>query len=305
VENEARTACHDKNPSSGARNMSGLICEAITPNLGARVLNPAEQILDTGIPGQILEALNRFGVLHFPEIFISDQQLVALTNALGDMKAATVTADGSGPSEMGIYRIAADKTDRNHQDYVKGNNYWHMDGTSYATPGKGTLLKCESPPSRGGETDFANLFAAWNALPAARQQALEDLRVLHCLEAVGRKLYPQPTPEDLARWDAVFPPTEQPLVWKQRDGRTSLVIGSTASGIVGMSPEDGSALLQELLQWCTRDEFTYRHHWQRGDLVIFNNPGLLHRSRPYDEASGRVMHRTTLEGHEAFTSARG
>jgi alpha-ketoglutarate-dependent taurine dioxygenase len=284
--------------------MTNLICEAITPKLGTRILNPAEQILDEGVPEQILEALNRYGVLHFPEIFISDEQLVALTGALGDMEAATVTADGSGPSEMGIYRIAADKTDRNHQDYVKGNDYWHMDGTSYAVPGKGTLLKCESPPAYGGETDFANLFAAWEALPPARQRELEGLRVVHCLAAVGRKMYEQPSSEDLARWNAVFPDTEQPLVWQQRDGRTSLVIGSTARGIVGMSDEDGSALLKELLDWCTRDEFTYRHHWQRGDLVIFNNPGLLHRSRPYDEASGRVMHRTTLKGHEAFTSVR-
>lgn len=280
--------------------MTDLVCEKITPQLGARVLNPAAQLLEDGVPEQILDALNRYGVLLFPEVFVSDEQLVALTAALGDMEAATVTADGSGPSAMGIYRIALDKTDRNHQDYVRGNDYWHMDGTSYNVPGKGTLLKCESPPASGGETDFANLFAAWEAMPESRRETLEGLRVVHCLEAVGRKMYADPSEDDLARWAAVFPPTEQPLVWHQQDGRTSLVIGSTALGIVGMSEEQGSALLRELLDWCTRDEFTYRHHWRKGDLVIFNNPGLLHRSRPYDESAGRVMHRTTLKGQEAF-----
>ncbi len=175
-----------------------------------------------------------------------------------------------------------------------------MDGTSYNVPGKGTLLKCENPPSAGGETDFANLFAAYEALPPEKKRQLEGMRVVHCLEAVGRKMYTKPTAEDFERWHAVFPPTEQPLVWKQQDGRTSLVIGATALDIVGMPHEEGYALLQELVEWCTQDRFTYRHHWRKGDVVIFNNPGLLHRSRPYDEASGRVMHRTTLTGVEAI-----
>lgn len=78
------------------------------------------------------------------------------------------------------------------------------------------------------------------------------------------------------------------------------MIGSTASAIIGMPGQDGEALLQELLDWCTQDRFTYRHHWQQGDLVIFNNPALLHRSHPYTETSGRLMHRTTLKGHEAI-----
>ncbi len=280
--------------------MSDITFEPITPGLGAWARMAADQIVDDGVPDRILEALNRFGVLVFPRINLSDQQLVALTGALGNMEAAKTTADGSGPSDLGIYRIALDKTDKSQREYVEGNDFWHMDGTSYRVPGKGTLLKCESPPSEGGDTEFANLFAAYEALPEEKKQQLEGLRVVHCLAAVGRRLYADPTADDLARWNGVFPPTEHPLVWHQQDGRTSLVIGSTADSIVGMSREEGRALLQELLDWCTGDAFTYRHHWQQGDLVIFNNPGLLHRSHPYDEAAGRVMHRTTLKGYEAF-----
>jgi alpha-ketoglutarate-dependent taurine dioxygenase len=280
--------------------MSELTLEPISANLGARVLVGADDILQPGVPEQVLKALNQYQVLFFPGIALSDDQFIAFTAALGDMEPATVTADGSAPAGKGIYRIALDKDDKTQREYVVGNNYWHMDGTSYQIPGKGTLLKCESPPSSGGETEFANLFAAYEALPAERKEQLERLRVVHCLESVGRKLYPHPSTEDRARWNAVFPPTEHPLVWKQRDGRTSLVIGSTADSIVGMSREEGEALLQELLDWCTQDRFTYRHRWQKGDLVIFNNPGLLHRSRPYSEDAGRVMHRTTLKGYEAI-----
>ncbi len=280
--------------------MSNVTFEPITPELGAHVRVSADHILDEGNPDRILQALNQYGVLVFPKINLSDEKLVALTGALGHMEPARTTADGSGPSQMGIYRIALDKADKSQREYVVGNDFWHMDGTSYRIPGKGTLLKCENPPSEGGDTEFAHLFAAYAALPDDRKRQLEGLRVMHCLAAVGRKLNKDPTADDLARWNHTFPPTEQPLVWKQQDGRTSLVIGSTADGIVGMSREEGQALLQELLDWCTQDRFTYRHHWQKGDLVIFNNPGLLHRSHPYDDRAGRVMHRTTLKGYEAF-----
>lgn len=280
--------------------MTQLKIERITPNLGARITLSADHILDEGVPDQILEALNQYGVLLFPRINLSDEAFVALTDALGEMEAARVTADGSSPSDLGIYRIAMDKDDKTQREYVAGNDYWHMDGTSYKVPGKGTLLKCENPPSSGGDTEFAHLYAAYEALPEEKKRQLQPLHVIHCLEAVGRRLYDKPTEEDIARWNNVFPPTEHPIVWKQKDGRTSLVIGSTASGIAGMSRDDGEALLQELLDWCTQEQFTYRHHWQQGDLVIFNNPGLLHRSHPYDESSGRVMHRTTLKGVEAI-----
>ena len=251
-----------------------------------------------GIPERILDALDTYNVLVFPQIHLTDDQIVALSGALGEKEEVKATADGSAPSDKGVYRISLDKDDKTQLEYVKGNDFWHMDGTSYRVPGKATLLKCENPPSEGGDTGFANLFAAYEALSPDRRNLLENLRVQHCLAAVGRRLYEQPTEEDYARWNAVFPLTEHPLVWHQRDGRTSLVIGATAAGIVGLPEEEGRAMLQELEEWCTRERFTYRHHWQRGDLVVFNNPGLLHRSYPYDDKAGRVMHRTTLKGQE-------
>lgn len=275
----------------------------ITPTLGATVKLSPNSVLDVGVPEQILDALNRFGVLVFPQIGISDDQMVELTSQLGDMGAVKATADGSNTSEKGIYRIALDKQDKSQREYVEGNNFWHMDGTSYDAPGKATLLKCVVPPGSGGDTEFANLHAAYAALPEEKKKSLSELTVVHCLEPVGRRLVAQPTEDDLARWNTTFPPTEHPLVWHQCNGETSLLIGATAKGIVGMSDEEGAAFLQELLEWCTQGQFTYRHCWRQGDLVIWNNPALLHRSIPYTEASGRLMHRTTLKGEEAITSA--
>ncbi len=281
--------------------MTEVTIKPITPSIGATVQVAADEITNEGVSEKILEALNKYNVLVFPQVNLDDDTFVEMTSQLGDMGDVKTTADGSEASQKNVYRIALDKEDKTQLDYVLGNNFWHMDGTSYNVPGKATLLKCENPPSEGGETDFASLFSAYEALPADRKEQLSSLRVQHCLAAVGRRFYDNPTEDDYARWNAVFPITEHPLVWNQKDGRTSLVIGSTADNIVGMSDEEGKAFLQEILDWCTQDDFTYRHHWKKGDMVIFNNPGLLHRSRPYNEASGRLMHRTTLKGTEAIS----
>ena len=280
--------------------MTKIEIEPITPSIGAYIHVAPDDLLNHGIAARIMDTLNKHMVVVFPQNHMSDEQFLGLAGALGERHALAATADGSDTSDKGIYRIALDKDDRTQLDFVKGNDYWHMDGTSYDKPGKGTMLKCETPASEGGDTGFANLFAAYEALPENKKRAIEDLEVVHCMAAVGRKMYEQPTADDYARWDRVFPPIQHPLVWHQKDGRTSLVIGATADHIADMGRAEGAALLQELVDWSTQDRFTYRHKWKKGDVVIFNNPGLLHRSYPYTEASGRLMHRTTLKGVEAF-----
>jgi alpha-ketoglutarate-dependent taurine dioxygenase len=93
-------------------------------------------------------------------------------------------------------------------------------------------------------------------------------------------------------------PQEHPLVWTHKTGRKSLVLAATADHIVGMPRADGRALLARLLQWTVQPDFTYSHEWEKGDLVIWDNCGTLHRAIPYDSKSGREMHRTSLAGEE-------
>jgi alpha-ketoglutarate-dependent taurine dioxygenase len=121
------------------------------------------------------------------------------------------------------------------------------------------------------------------------------------VEAANRRFFKNPSAEDLQRWHKDGPPTEHPLVWKQSSGRSSLVIGATADRVVGMDPEEGRRLLDELLEWSTQPRYCYRHHWEKGDMVIWNNCGLLHRAHHYTADSGRLMHRTTIMGSEAIS----
>lgn len=273
--------------------------EPITPAIGARIHIAPDDVLAEGVPQQLLAALEQFGVLVLPENGMSDATFSAMTQAMGPAHDLGVTAEsGTTSTEKGLYRVALDKTDQMQLDFVRGNDFWHMDGTIYETPGKATLLKCESPPASGGDTGFAKLDSAWRALPEARRSELEGLRVRHCFRAVGKRLYDAPSEEQVALWDKVFGPVEHPLVWHRKDSSTSLMIGATAHDIAGMDPDEGYALLEELYAFATQERFTYRHAWRKGDVVIFHNPALLHRSFPYDAASGRLMHRTTIAGTE-------
>jgi alpha-ketoglutarate-dependent taurine dioxygenase len=277
----------------------------ITPEIGAYMHIAAEGVLRPGVPERIFDALNRFNVLVFPQVHMSDEIFLELTAALGEKHDNKVTDDGSAASNKGIFRIALDKNDKTQREFILGNDFWHMDGMSYSVPVKATLLKCESAPRVGGDTGFANLHAAYAALPEEIKQRIADLKVGHCLSSSLKRLYEHPTDEDFARWDAIFPRLEHPLVWRQANGKSAMLIGSTANDISGMSESESRRLLDELLEWSTQERFTYRHKWQDGDLVIFNNPGLLHRSYPYDDAAGRVMHRTTLKGVEAIRGGAG
>ena len=279
--------------------------EPIRPALGAIVRIEAADTIRGDVPAQLLQALERYGVLLFPQIGMDDDTFLALTAALGEKHEVKVTDDGTAPSNKGIFRIARDKDDRSQSEFIRANDFWHMDGMNYPVPVKATLLKCEQAPREGGDTGFASLQAAWDALPADRQRALEPLRVGHCLSASLRRLHEAPSEDDFARWDAIFARVEHPLVWHRPDGGTSLLIGSTANDIAGMDPAAGRQLLDELLDWCTGDSFTYRHAWRDGDLVIFHNSALLHRSYPYADSAGRVMHRTTLKGSGSTAHAAG
>lgn len=279
-----------------------LVVEPLTPQIGANVHIAADDALQAGVADQVLAALDRHHVLIFPQVHMSDDQFLGLAAAMGDKHDNGVHRDGSEASKKGIFRIATDKDEKVQRDIIKANDFWHMDGMNYVGPVKATMLKCQSAPKEGGDTGFAFLHAAYDALPEAKKAQIADLKVVHSIGASLRRVNADPSAEDMARWDAIFPRMKRPLVWEQACGKSSLLIGSTAGEIAGMSPEEGMALLDELLDWATQDRFTYRHTWSDGDLVIFNNPALLHRSYPYSDAAGRVMHRTTLKGNEPFES---
>ncbi|MGQ4336469.1 TauD/TfdA dioxygenase family protein, partial [Streptomyces hayashii] len=183
--------------------------------------------------------------------------------------------------------------------YLKGAFFWHLDGTTDDVPVKATTLTARQVAMTGGGTDFAGTYAAYESLPEKDRERYESLRVVHSFEAAQRLVDPDPDERELAVRRS-RPTHEVSLVWRRRDGRRSLVIGATADHVVGMDPDDSRALLDELLDWTTQERFRHTHDWQVGDLVVWDNTGILHRALPYDENSERLLHRTTVVGDEAF-----
>ncbi len=279
--------------------MVDLLAEPISPDLGVRLSLTADQLLMDGVAEQCLPLLQRYGVLVFPQIGVSDEQQVAFSERLGHMEASKLTSRSNHATDaLGIYPVTLDPQRAKFIDYILSNEHWHMDGTTYEVPPRATCLKCEQPASSGGDTEFADLFRAYEQLTPEKKAQIANLRVVHSAANANLRTFPKPSILDLQRWLTDGPPTEQPLVWRHADGRCSLMIGSTADHIVGMDLAEGRALLQELLVWCTQLQFCYRHQWQQGDMVIWNNPGLLHRAHRYPADSGRLMHRTTIRGPE-------
>jgi alpha-ketoglutarate-dependent taurine dioxygenase len=128
---------------------------------------------------------------------------------------------------------------------------------------------------------------------------IANVKVVHSFEVSMRNAGVEPTAETLDYWRSL-PDKSHNLVWTHKTGRKSLVLGCSASHLEGMEKAEGQKLLQELQDWSTQPRFVYRHEWTPGDLVIWDNTGVLHRAEPYPIDSGRVMRRTTLVGEEAF-----
>ncbi|ATO63872.2 TauD/TfdA dioxygenase family protein [Mycobacterium avium] len=278
--------------------MSLLTITKLTDSVGAEVtgLDPAALAHDDSVGEAVLDALEDNGVLVFRGLYLDPAAQVAFCGHLGEVDHSS---DGHHPVP-GIYPITLDKSKNASAAYLKATFDWHIDGCTPLgdeCPQKATVLSAVRVAERGGETEFANSYAAYDALTDDEKRRFGALRVVHSLEASQRRVYPDPSPELVARWRSRRT-HEHPLVWTHRSGRKSLVLGASADYVVGMDVDEGRALLEELLQRATVPERVYSHGWSIGDTVIWDNRGVLHRAAPYDPDSSREMLRTTVLGDE-------
>jgi alpha-ketoglutarate-dependent taurine dioxygenase len=278
--------------------MSLLTINKLTQSVGAEVLGVDSDRLvsDDQLGEAVLDALEENGVLVFPGLGLDPQAQVEFCRRLGEVDHSS---DGHHPV-AGIYPITLDKSKNSSAGYLRATFDWHIDGCTPIEdtfPQMATVLSAVHVADRGGETEFAGSYAAFDALSDEEKERLGSLRVVHSLEASQRRVTPNPSPEVLARWRSRRT-HEHPLVWTHRSGRKSLVLGASADYIVGMDPDEGPALLAELLDRATVAERVYSHNWSVGDTVIWDNRGVLHRAAPYDPSSPREMLRTTVLGDE-------
>ena len=273
--------------------MTAVTMQQLSATVGVQVagVDPERLLEDETLPAWLLATLDAHGVLVLRDLQLDDATQVAFSKRLGRVE---IFGKGLHPE---IFRITLDPAKNPMAAYLRGTFDWHIDGCTDDVPIMATILSAHAVAESGGETEFASTYTAFDDLTDEEKERCLSLRVVHSFEAAQRMINDDPSPEELALWRR-RPSKEHPLVWTHESGRRSLVLGATTSHVAGMDVEEGRALLADLLARATAPERVYRHEWAVGDLVIWDNRGVLHRACPYDAASPRDMHRTTLHGEE-------
>jgi len=274
------------------------------PTLGAEVRGvDLTRALTLEFFAEIEAAFSRYGILIFPEQPVTDEQQLVFSRLFGPLEVNPNYAGAKmrlRPDVADISNLDAEgrvlaRDDRRNL-FNLGNQLWHTDSSFKRVPAKCSLLSARELPSLGpmggGETEFADMRAAWDALPEVRKHELDGLAVEHSIFRSRSQI-------GFADFnDEVFkelPPVPQTLVRHHpASGRTSLYLASHASHIIGWPVEEGRGLIEELIAFATQPQFVYRHRWTVGDLVIWDNRCTMHRGRPYDDTQRRVLHRTTV-----------
>ena len=262
----------------------------LNPRIASQVVVDREVLLSGRYSQPINTLLEERAVLVFRNISFTDDEQLAFAKTLGEIVPI---------GEKGIYKITLDQKENDSADLLMGTFCWHFDSSppGGTAPARATMLSPRRLSEIGGETEFANTTAAYADLSEADKRAIDKLRVVHATETLQRTLFPNPTEVQLQRWRRQ-PPKTHPLVWTHKSGRKSLVLGLRATSVEGMDPIEGRALIDRLQTWTTQPQYMYRHEWKMGDLLIWDNTGVIHRVEPYPMGSGRMLSRTTLMGEE-------
>jgi len=252
---------------------------------------------------EIDAAFSRYGILVFPQQPVSDEQQLAFSRLFGPLEVnpnyagakMRLRSDVADISNLDAEGQVLAREDRRNLFNI-GNQLWHTDSSFKRVPAKCSLLSARELPSPGptggGETEFADLRAAWDALPEERKRQLEGLVVAHSIFRSRSQIGFADFNDEIFKQ---LPAVPQALVRHHPySARTSLYLASHASHIIGWPVEEGRALIEELIAFATRPQFVYQHRWTVGDLVMWDNRCTMHRGRPYDDTQRRVLHRTTV-----------
>ena len=235
-------------------------------------------------------------VLVFRRQALSEDELADFSARFGALER-TVRTDWASPvrAEVGLISNLKDSQGKPIGGLGDGEIQWHSDQSYMPNPATGAMLYALELPAEGGATSWVDLCAAYAGLPDRLRRGAEGRRAIfsYAKRLAGYQGVDRTISEEAKR---KTPPILHPLVHTHPiTGRTALYLDSTtAVGIDGMDETSGSALLEEIYQFATRPEFLYRHHWQVGDALLWDNGFTMHRREPFDPSARRLMKRTTI-----------
>jgi alpha-ketoglutarate-dependent 2,4-dichlorophenoxyacetate dioxygenase len=269
-----------------------------------------KDIYDEATLAEIRAGMDRFAVLVFPNQAFTDEEQLAFAERLdGQLNRNRVLDKKRWDNDALIDISNLDETGEildtysRRRMYSLGNRLWHTDASFNNPRGRYSMLHARVVPDVGGDTEFADLRAAYDALPDETKNAIEGLEahhsVMHSRAFLG---FDEFTPEEAVRLEGAVHPLVHTI---PGSGRKSLYIASHASKIVGWPVPDGRLLLLDLRDHAVQKEFRHTHRWTVGDLVIWDNRCTMHRGLPYEDTKYRRELRrvTTLDLPRAVPEA--
>jgi alpha-ketoglutarate-dependent 2,4-dichlorophenoxyacetate dioxygenase len=279
-----------------------LTVQPITPDFVAEIGGvDLREPIDRDTVAAISDAINHAGVLVFHDQFITDEQQQAFSRNFGELETTVRAYRKDFVPRLDVHMADISNLDSNNRVLPKndrrrlnalGNRLWHSDSSFKRIPARFSLLSARVIPGEGGETQFADMRAAWDALPDAMKHRVEGLICEHTQLFSRAKIgFTDWAPEEIEK----MAPVPQVLVRTHPgSGRKSLFLSSHAGRIRGMEEPEARLLLMDLIEHATQPRFVYTHRWRTGDLVMWDNRCTMHRAREYDETQVRDMHRTTV-----------
>ncbi|MBN8892108.1 MAG: 2,4-dichlorophenoxyacetate dioxygenase [Rhodospirillales bacterium 70-18] len=259
-------------------------------------LNPAQA-------AAVQDAMDRHAVLVFHDQAITDDQQKAFARNFGTLEFATGNIQTSDERRLAFDMADISNLDQNNKLFARddrrrmfnlGNLLWHSDSSFKATPAKFSALSARAIPSAGGDTQFADMRAAYDALDDATRAEIADMVTHHSLiYSRGLLGFGEFTPDEREK----FAPVRQRLVRRNAaTGRKSIFLSSHIGEIEGMPRPEAMALIRDLMEHATQPQFVYTHKWRLHDLVMWDNRQTMHRARRYNDVGEiRDMRRTTVE----------
>lgn len=274
----------------------------VHPCLGAEVGGvDLTRPVDDATFARIAAAFDEHSVLVFHDQHLSDEQQMAFSMRFGPLETTVRTMGNE--DRLGAHIVDLSNTDEHGKPmpwsdrrmlYHSGNQLWHSDSSFKPVPAHSSALSARVIPPEGGETEFASMRVAYEALPEDLRRQVDGKVVVHSF-GFSRSLIDPGIGTEVGR---EYPPVRHALVRANpANGRKGVYVGSHAWLVEGMSIDDSRILIAKLLEIISRPDRVYRHTWRVGDLVMWDNRCVLHRGRPWDSARHpRVMHRTTVAG---------
>jgi taurine dioxygenase len=271
--------------------------------LGAEVQGLALSAVDDATFPEIYQAFLKHQLLLFRDQELPPGEQVAFARRFGEVQVHVMNQyhASAHPELYTLSNLGADgKPSGKHPD--RGTMAWHTDGSWQKRTTKATMLYAEVMPSTGGDTGFADMYAAFEAMSPDEQRRLEALRVMHNLDFSRNRRHGEEPMTDAQR--RAVPPVEQPVVRVHPEtGRKAIYLGDHAEQVVGMAYEEGRAFIDGLNDRAVAIGRTYFHAWRPGDLMVWDNRCLQHKAGSYDTATEpRVIRRCTVLGDLPRTS---